>query len=99
VGDADRVCFSMEVGMGSTVAVRVRILIVALALTGVACGGGGSDDTECGTCRVSEDCHGSQECVQAVDGNLRCFDPDDATCTLGRVKVGRAPTPVPTATP
>ena len=82
--------------MGSTVAVRMRILVVALALFGAACGGGGNDDRECQTCTVNEDCHGSEECVLAVDGNLRCFDPDDATCKLDRVTVGRAPTPVPT---
>ena len=79
--------------------VRIRILVAALALLGVACGGGGGSDDECSTCRVNEDCHGSDECVLAVDGNLRCFDPDDATCTLDRVPVGRAPTPVPSATP
>ena len=54
---------------------------------------------ECGTCTVDEDCHGNDVCVLAVDGNKRCFDRDDATCTLDRVEVGRAPTPVPTATP
>lgn len=85
--------------MGPTVAVRIRILVAALALLGVACGGGGGSDDECSTCTVSEDCHGSDECVLAVDGNRRCFDPDEATCTLDRVSVGRAPTPVPTATP
>lgn len=84
--------------MGSTVVVRMRILVVALALTGVACGGGsGGGDRQCNTCTVDEDCHGSQECVLAVDGNLRCFDPDEATCTLDRVSISRAP--VPTATP
>jgi len=89
----------MEVVMGSTAAVRMRILVVVLALIGVACGSGGGDDRECGTCTVDEDCHGNDVCVLAVDGNKRCFDRDDATCTLDRVEVGRAPTPVPTATP
>jgi len=85
--------------MGSTVAIRVRVLVVALALLGAACGGGGGDDDECRTCTVSEDCHGDQECVLAVDGNQRCFEPDKATCTLDRVEVGRAPTPSPTPIP
>jgi hypothetical protein len=84
--------------MGSIVAARMRILVVVLALTAVACGGGGGGD-ECSTCTMSEDCHGSDECVLAVDGNRRCFDPDEATCTLDRVNVARAPTPVPTPTP
>jgi hypothetical protein len=84
---------------GSTVAIRVRVLVVALALLGAACGGGGGHDRECNTCTVSENCKGDQECVLAVDGQLRCFDPDEATCTLDRVEVGRAPTATPTPVP
>lgn len=88
--------------MGSTVAVRMGILVVALALMGVACGdgdSGGGDDRQCRTCMVSETCDGDQECVMAVDGNLRCFETDRATCTLDRVPVARAATPTPGATP
>lgn len=84
--------------MRSTIAVRMGMLVVALALMGVACGGG-DDDRECSTCTVSENCHGSDRCELAVDGAMRCFDPDEETCTLGRVPIGRAPTPVPTTTP
>ncbi len=84
--------------MGSTVAGGMRILVMALTLTIAACGGGdGDSDRECNTCTTSENCQGNDECVLAVDGNLRCFDRDDSTCTLGSVEVGRAP--VPTAIP
>ena len=85
--------------MGSPAAVRMRTLVVALALTVTACGGGDKGDLQCNTCTTDENCHGSQVCVLAVDGNQRCFDPDDATCKLGSVDIGRAPTPVPTAIP
>ena len=87
--------------MGATLAVRMRILVVALALMGVACGGGDGDgdDRQCRNCTVSENCDGDQECVLAVDGNLRCFENDRETCTLDRVPVARAATPSPAATP
>ncbi len=77
--------------------VCVRTVVVALALVVMACGGGGGDDDdqECRTCTVSEDCDGDQECVLAVDGERRCFESDEVTCTLDRVKVGRAPVPTP----
>ncbi len=85
--------------MGSTAA-RLRMLVLVLALMGVACGdGGGGDDDECSRCAVSEDCKSDQECVLAVDGNLRCFEPDSEQCTLDRVPIGRAPTPLPAVTP
>lgn len=89
--------------MGSSmIAGWMKLLVVALALAaGIAsCGdGGGDDDVECHTCTVNEDCDGDQECVLAVDDRLRCFEPDRTQCTLDRVTVGRAPTPVPTVTP
>lgn len=85
--------------MGSMVAVRMRILVVALALMAAACDGGGGDEGECNTCGTDEGCHGNQECVLAVDGNHRCFEPDNESCTSGRVLIARAATPTPTATP
>ncbi len=85
--------------MGSRVAVRTSLLALALALIGVACGGGGDDDLQCSPCTVSENCESDQECVLAVDGNLRCFETDKASCTLDRVPVERASTPVPVPTP
>lgn len=85
--------------MGSTVAVRMRMLVVVLALLGAACGdGGGGNEEECSRCTVTEDCDGGDECVLAVDGAMRCFDIDQATCTFNRVPVGRAPTPTPSPT-
>lgn len=86
--------------MRVTMAVRMGILAVALAVIGVACGdSGGGDDRECRTCATSETCENDQECVLAVDGDQRCFEIDKATCTLDRVEVGRAPTPAPTPVP
>ena len=73
---------------------RIGMLVVVLALVGAACGDNG-DDRECHTCTVTENCDGGQECVLAVDDNLRCFDVGDATCRLDRVNVARKPTPTP----
>jgi hypothetical protein len=82
------------------VVVRMRMMIVVLALAGAACGGGdGDDDRQCRSCTVSENCENDQECVLAVDNELRCFEVDKETCTLDRVIVGRAPTPASAATP
>ena len=78
------------------VAVRIGMVVLAVGLVAGACGDGGDDDRECGTCTVSEDCDGDQECVLAADDNLRCFEPDREVCTLGRVDIGRKPTPTPT---
>jgi hypothetical protein len=84
-----------EVGMRSKTAVAVGVLLAALALGIGACGGDGDDEDECRICSVDENCESDQECVLAVDGNQRCFETDQETCTLDRVEVGRAPAPVP----
>lgn len=86
--------------MRATAAVRMGILALALAVMGVACGDDSSDeDRECRRCSTSESCENDQECVLAVDGEQRCFELDQVTCTLDRVEVGRAPTPAPTPVP
>ena len=84
--------------MRLAVAVRIGVVVLALGLVAGACGDSGDDDDdrECGTCAVSEDCEGDQECVLATDDNLRCFEPDRDQCVLGRVTIGRAPAPTPT---
>lgn len=84
-----------EVGMRAKTVVAVGMLILALALGVGACGGDGDDEDECRTCQVDKDCESDQECVPAVDGNRRCFETDQETCTLDRVEVGRAPIPLP----
>ena len=79
---------------------RLWIVVLAVALAGIGCGGGsGDDDRACRTCSTTDACDGDQECVLASDGRQRCFELDEAACTVGRVTVGRAPTPVPTAAP
>ena len=85
--------------MRTTVAIRMGILAVALASLAAACGDSSSDDRECRICATSEACENDQECVLAVDGEQRCFELDQAACTVDRVEVGRAPTPTPTPVP
>ena len=79
--------------------VGMRIVFLAVAIAGIGCGGSGDDDRACRPCSTSDVCDGDQECVAAADGRQRCFELDEATCTVGRVTVARAPTPVPTAAP
>ncbi|MCC6764135.1 MAG: hypothetical protein IT293_05680 [Deltaproteobacteria bacterium] len=79
---------------------RMGMVALLLALVAGACGdSGGDDDQACHECSTNDGCDGDQECARAVDGELRCFDTGEATCKLGRVEVGRAPTPTPLATP
>ena len=85
--------------MRMTMVGRMRMAAVASMLLLAAACGNGSDTRECHTCTTTESCDGDQECVLDVDGAARCFEVDKATCPLGRVDVGRAPTPVPTAIP
>lgn len=86
--------------MLATMIGRIGMVAVVLALVAGACGdSGGDDDRACHECSTNESCDGDQECVLAIDGELRCFEVDEATCQLDRVEVGRAPTPSPTATP
>jgi hypothetical protein len=69
----------------------IGIVVLALALVVTACGDDGEEDRECRPCTVNENCENDQECVLAVDENLRCFELDQETCTLDRVTIGRAP--------
>ncbi|MCC6847075.1 MAG: hypothetical protein IT294_01140 [Deltaproteobacteria bacterium] len=79
---------------------RMGMAALLLAMVAGACGdSGGDDDRACHECSTNESCDGDQECALAVDGELRCFDVDKASCTIGRVEVARAPTPTPQATP
>ena len=84
--------------MRARAAVRIGVLVAALALVAGACGDG-KDTRECHTCHVDENCDHDQECVPAVDDHLRCFDVGEATCRLDPVDVARKPTPTPIATP
>jgi hypothetical protein len=79
--------------------VGLGIVVLAAAMAAGGCDGSGDDDGACRTCATADACDDDQECVPAADGQQRCFELEEATCTVGRVTVARAPTPAPTATP
>ena len=87
--------------MATTTIGKTKVLLLALALTAAACGGGGgSDAKKCRKCSSDDDCRNDQECVLAVDNELRCFKNNQNSCTLDRVPVSRlSPIPSPTSTP
>ena len=84
--------------MGAKWIGRTGALVAVMAVVAAACGGSGGDDHACRICKVTEDCKSDQQCVLAIDGELRCFENDENSCTVDRVPVARA-TPLPTATP